>query len=101
SIEEWDQVAEREENSEHLYVVPPAVLGDRMNGLLAQYMVVYALSIVARYKPHRWGEIMEGKRSVSLPVIETIMNISTRWWPNLMLNHLTGTWVCFAPQLYM
>lgn len=86
----------REELSPFSYVLPPVMLGERLDGLLAQYMAMYALSIVARYKPHRWATILEGRHSALLPVLEKLMAVSERWWPNLVLNRLTGTTVLFA-----
>jgi len=97
--EEQDELLSREEFSEHDHVLPATLLGDRLEGLLAQYMVMYALSIVARYKPHRWAEILQGETGV-LPILEKLMTVAERWWPNLVLNRLTSSAVLFAPTMY-
>jgi hypothetical protein len=90
----------REELANHESVLSPAVCGERLDSILAAYMLLYALSIVARYKPHRWAYILEGHESPLLPVLERLMTICERWWPNLLLNHLTRSWVTFAPPAY-
>jgi hypothetical protein len=72
-------------------------MGVRLDNLLAIYMLMYGLSIVARYKPHRWSRIVEGRASPLLPLLERLMYVAERWWPNLVLNRLTRRWVTFAP----
>jgi len=94
-------VVAREELTRTAQVLPATLYGERFDGLLAQYMAMYALSIVARYKPHRWAEILEGRRSPLLPVLERLMATAERWWPNLVLNRLEGAWVLFAPASYL
>lgn len=93
-------VVAREELSASTYVLPAALNGERFEGLLAQYMAMYALSIVARYKPHRWAELLEGRRSPLLPVLERLMATAERWWPNIVLNRLEGAIVLFASASY-
>src|SRR5262249_36326177 len=65
----------REELATDLYTLAPAWRGDRLDNLLAQYMLMYALSIVARYKPHRWSGILEGRDTPLLPILEKLMSV--------------------------
>jgi hypothetical protein len=90
----------REEFIRGAYTIPSTLLGERFDSLLAAYAAMYALSIVARYKPHRWARILEGRDSPLLPVIETLMMICERWWPNLLLNRLTNSVVNFGQPTY-
>jgi hypothetical protein len=89
-------MATREEFAAVARVYPPAIHGVRFESLLAEYVLLYALSIVARYKPHRWARILEGRESPLLPILERLMWVGERWWPNLVLNRLTGQEVCFT-----
>jgi YaaC-like Protein len=91
----------REELATDFYTLAPAWRGDRLDNLLAQYMLMYALSIVARYKPHRWAGIIEGRDTPLLPILEKLMSVSERWWPNLMLNFLVDKMICFAGPMYL
>lgn len=90
----------REEFYHGTDTLPPALHGIRFDSLLSSYMAMYALSIIARYKPHKWTRILDGSDSSLLPVIETQMMVCERWWPNLLLNRLTGTWIHFGHPLY-
>jgi hypothetical protein len=95
-----DEAVQRAVHEEFLRseaVLPPALHGVRLNSLLAQYMLMYTLSIVARYKPHRWARLLEGRETPLLPLVERLMFISSRWWPNLLLNRLVDAQVTFAP----
>jgi hypothetical protein len=100
SEDDFYALPEREELARHIHVLPPSLLGERMDGLLAQYMLMYGLSIVARYKPHRWGAILRGESTPLLPVLEQLMAVASRWWPNIVLNRLTNSVVLFAPHSY-
>jgi hypothetical protein len=101
SVGDLAKVIVREELSDHIVTIPPGMLGSRFDSILAHYMLMYGLSIVARYKPNRWARILEGKYSPLLPVLERLMFISERWWPNLLLNRLTSSWVTFASPSYL
>ncbi|WP_437587912.1 YaaC family protein [Sorangium sp. So ce1000] len=90
----------REEFFREGNALPPAWLGHRLDSLLSSYMLMYALSIVARYKPHRWSHILEGRDSPMLPIIETSIMVCERWWPNLLLNKITGNWISFSQPSY-
>jgi YaaC-like Protein len=99
SEEDLYALPSREEFTSHSNVLPPNMLGERLEGLLAQYVLMYALSVVARYKPHRWAGILQGETTL-LPILEKLMAVAERWWPNLVLNKLTNTVVLFAPTMY-
>jgi len=90
----------REESYRHASTLPASFKMVRLDSLLASYMLMYALSIVARYKPHKWTATLGGHTSSLLPVIETFMQTCDRWWPNLLLNRLTGNWLRFAHPSY-
>gem|GEM_PF-5055800 len=81
-------------------VLPAHLRGVQFENILASFSLMYALSIVARYKPHRWSEILEGRDSPYLPAIEAFVAISERWWPNSVLNYLTKRWVIFEHPTY-
>lgn len=100
SESEFYSLPSREEFSEHINVLPAAVFGVRMEGFLAQYALLYALSIIARYKPHRWGSILRGESTPILPIVEHLIAIAYRWFPNVVLNKLTDSVILFAPHSY-
>lgn len=94
------EVASREEFAPGAAALPPDLHGVRFDSLLASYALMYALSIVARYKPDRWASILDGNGSSLLPVIESFIPVAERWWPNLLLNRLTGKWIHFGQPSY-
>lgn len=92
--------AVREEFYSSSATLPPHHEGVRFDSILSSYALMYALSIIARYKPHRWAAILDGRGSSLLPVVEAFVATAERWWPNLLLNRLTGCWVRFAQPQY-
>ena len=56
--------------------------------------------MVSRYYPKEWGEIIEGKTSGETYIIRKFLEITTRKFPNLILNNLWNrNFVFVSPQL--
>ena len=57
---------------------------------LVDYIAVFILSECVRYKQDLWGEVIEGKKSGTLGLIQLYISVIKRRFPNLILNELFG-----------
>ncbi len=62
------------------YLLPP--LGD--------YVAMFILSDCARYKQDLWGEVVQGRSTGILGLIELFLAVSRRQFPNFVLDELFG-----------
>jgi hypothetical protein len=44
--------------------------------------------------------LLEGRRPPLLPVLQKLVVVGDHWWPNLILNYLTGSPVSVGPGMY-
>jgi len=64
------------------------------------FLIMYLLGMVSRYYPKEWGEIIEGKTSGEIYIIQKFLETTTRKFPNLILNRLWNRdFVFVSPQL--
>jgi hypothetical protein len=62
------------------YLSPP--LGD--------YIAMFILSNCVRYKQDLWGEVVQGRETGILGLIDLFLEVSKRRFPNFILDHLFG-----------
>lgn len=62
------------------YVSPP----------LADYILMYILSDCVRYQQELWGNVVQGRETGILGLIELAIAIARRRFPNMVLNELYG-----------
>jgi hypothetical protein len=66
--------------STKLYLSPP----------LSDYIAMFILSDCVRYKQDLWGDVVQGRETGILGVIDLLMTVSKRRFPNMILDHLFG-----------
>ncbi len=54
----------------------------------AQFMVMHCLGMLVRYEPVKWLQIVSGKESSDINLINQFIEISKRKFPNMVLNGL-------------
>jgi hypothetical protein len=64
------------------------------------FMLLYALSIWARYRPALWREISEGELDRHRALVTTFLRVVARVVPNIVLNRLYGRKFLVAPFSY-
>ena len=67
------------------YIIEPA----------AHYIILYCLSIYCRYHPDLWMKTIANTRTAEL--LESLLNIIYRRFPNMILDQLTRTKYQFRP----
>lgn len=75
-----------------LTLVPPAQ-GYFFNRISVQYLLMYALSILARYKLDQWGALLEGRETGIGYLLYDFMDQSLGMFPLLVLERLMGVQV--------
>jgi hypothetical protein len=65
---------------EKCYVSPP----------LSDYILMYILSDCVRYQQELWGNVVQGRQTGILGLIELAIAIARRRFPNMVLNELYG-----------
>ncbi len=68
-------------NTQFSEYLPPA---------LVDYIAIFILSECVRYKQDLWGEVIEGKKSGAIGLIQLYISVIKRRFPNLILNELFG-----------
>jgi len=85
------------------YVMLPLEKGGKfvfLPELSAHFLIMYLLGMVSRYYLKEWGEIISGKTSGEIYVVQKFLEVTTRKFPNLILNKLHGReFVFVSPQL--
>lgn len=56
----------------------------------AHFMVMHCLGMLVRYEPVKWHQIVSGKSSSDIILINRFIDISKRKFPNMILNGLLG-----------
>ncbi|PTX53074.1 YaaC-like protein [Melghirimyces profundicolus] len=64
--------------------VPAAYLPE----LFVHYLLLFHLSMLCRYEPPLWGEMIYGMTSEEMVLIEEFLQVTQRKFPNLVLNEL-------------
>jgi len=54
----------------------------------AHFLIMYLLGMISRYHPKEWGETIKGEESGEVYIIQKFLKITTRKFPNLILNEL-------------
>lgn len=70
-----------------LYAIPEAS---------AHFMVMFCLGMLVRYEPEKWLQILSGKLSSEINLINWFIEISKRKFPNMILNGLLSKEVQFT-----
>lgn len=65
------------------------------------FMALYVLSILVRYRPNRWREILEGDLQRFRQLLSEYVMIAERIVPNLFLDHLVLRRHIFAGHSYL
>ena len=65
--------------------------------LTREYIFIYAMSMLARYRVEKWATIIEGKYSDVIWNIQQYMTATQSIFPNLILNQLNGEQNYFYP----
>jgi len=64
-----------------------------------QFLIMYLLGMISRYRPKEWGEVIEGEKSGEIYIIPKFLETITRKFPNLILNKLWNRiFVFVSPQ---
>jgi hypothetical protein len=68
--------------------------------LSVHFLIAYLFGMVSRYYPKEWGEIIDGKTSGEIYIVQKFLEVTKRKFPNLILNKLLGREFVFVnPQL--
>jgi hypothetical protein len=89
-------------SGEEYFVLP--LRRDNKNLILPEmsvhFLIMYLLGMISRYHLTEWGETAEGEKSGEIYIIEKFLEITTRKFPNLILNKLWNQdFVFVSPQL--
>jgi hypothetical protein len=57
---------------------------------ISDYISMFILSDCVRYQQELWGSVVQGKRVGILGIIDLLISVSKRRFPNLILNELFG-----------
>ena len=57
---------------------------------VSDYVVMFMLSTCVRYKQEFWGDILEGRKSGSVALLQRFISVSRRRFPNFILDKLFG-----------
>ncbi|SEM83535.1 YaaC family protein [Lihuaxuella thermophila] len=58
--------------------------------ILVHYMLLFSLSMICRYDPPLWGEMIQGHASEKMVLVEQLLSLAERKYPQLLLRALTG-----------
>jgi hypothetical protein len=57
---------------------------------LADYIAMYIMSDCVRYQQDLWGNVVQGKTTGAIGLVDLFISVSRRRYPNLILNTLFG-----------
>lgn len=66
------------------------LLGKIFDPLVRHYLLMYALSIIVRYRPSVWREVSEGRHDASLALLTYYHEAFTRVVPQIALERVAG-----------
>jgi len=68
----------------------------KIDELTREILFLYSMSMLARYSPHYWSELLN-KKEEGWKIVEYLRTIQS-YFPNLILNHLLGEQHDFYPE---
>lgn len=84
--------------NDELYFTLPIKVGNALYGIpetSAHFIVMNCLGMLVRYEPVKWLQIVSGKSSAEINLINQFVEVSKRKFPNIVLNGLLGKEVRF------
>jgi hypothetical protein len=73
----------------HLLLREPMADDIRLSPLQAMFVVSYALSMLARYRPSQWMEVLSGVGTDRMfPFVQVFLDFNQTWFPELAADHL-------------
>lgn len=72
----------------HCLFPTPGPLEGGIPELFVHYALLFALSMLCRYEPPLWGEMVHGMVSEEIVLIQEFLQVTQRKFPNLILNEL-------------
>ena len=72
----------------HIYYIKPLREGLTNDILLIHFMCLYELSIIVRYKPVLWNDILQERYETYYPLIRNYLSIAGRVIANIFLNYM-------------
>jgi hypothetical protein len=73
----------------HVLLRKPRTDNTRLGPLQAMFVMSYALSMLARYRPSQWMEVLSGAgRDQMFPFVEAFLGFNQVWFPELAADHL-------------
>lgn len=71
-----------------------------LNEISIHFMILYSLSMLCRYYSYVWGEGSLELEKGDFFIVKNFLKISTRKFPNLILNRIMDTEFLFTPESY-
>lgn len=71
-----------------------------INEISIHFLILYALSMLCRYSSYLWGEGSLELEKGDFFMIKNFLKVSTRKFPNMILNTLMNTEYLFTTELY-
>jgi hypothetical protein len=66
----------------------------------SHFLIMYLLGMLSRYQPEEWGKTIRGEASGEIYLVQKLLEITKRKFPNLILNNLHGRdFVFIGPQV--
>lgn len=84
--------------NEEIFFTLPIKVGNTFCALpeaSAHFMIMHCLGMLVRYEPVKWLQIVNGKLSSEINIINRFIEISKRKFPNIILNGLLGREIQF------
>lgn len=81
-----------------IYFILPIEVENTLFGIpeaSAHFMVMHCLGMLVRYEPVKWLQIVSGKLSSDINLIDRFIEISKRKFPNMVLNGLLSKEINF------
>lgn len=73
----------------HLVLQEPIADDIRLSPLQTMFVVSFALSMLARYRPSQWMEVLSGVGADRMfPFVRAFLDFNQRWFPELAADHL-------------
>jgi len=66
------------------------VSGSSMDYLATNFMLLYGLSILTRYRPRTWREVVEGQFDTFRPLVSLYLQVVDRVLPEIALEQVSG-----------
>jgi len=67
-----------------------------LNELSTHFLIMFMLGMTARYHPKVWADAIKGEESGDIYVIQNFLDVTTRKFPNLILNELRNRKFIFS-----